>query len=93
MTRRPDQEARQQQRPNAKQANQPDAGQQSPIEYREVLERRNYDWTRPVAGDQTLAASNQLIMTLMVGMTGHVRSVAEKRDFVPNDYFLRGAYK
>ena len=39
--------------------NRPDAGKQRPIEYKEVLERRNYDRTRPVAGDRTLAASDQ----------------------------------
>ena len=37
-------------------ANRPDAEQQRPIEYKEVPERRNYDWTRPVACDRTLAA-------------------------------------
>ena len=74
-------------------ANRPDTGQQSSVEYREVLERRNYDRTRPVAGDRTLAASDQLIVAPTVGTTGRVRSVAEKRDFVPNGYFLSGAYK
>ena len=61
---------------------------QRPIEYREVPERRNCDRTRPVACDQTLAASDQLIVAPTVGTTGRdvisVRSVAEKRDFVPN---------
>ena len=66
MTGRPDQEARQQQRPDAEQANRPDAGQQSPTEYREVPERQNYD--------RTLAASDQLIVAPTVGMTGRVRS-------------------
>ena len=47
---------------------------QRPIEYREVPERRNYDQTCPVASDQTLAASNQLFVAPMVGMTGCVRS-------------------
>ena len=74
-------------------ANRPDAEQQCPIEYREVPERRNCDRTRPVACDRTPSASDQLVAALMVGMTGHVRSVAEKRDFVPNGYFLSGAYK
>ena len=66
-------------------ADRPDAGQQSPVEYREVPERRNYD--------RTLAASDQLIAAPTVGTTGRVRSVAEKREFVPNGYFLSGAYK
>ena len=39
-------------------ANRPDAGQQRPIEYREVPERRTCDQTRPVASDRTLAASD-----------------------------------
>ena len=34
---------------------------QRPIEYREVLELRNYGRTRPVACDQTPSASDQLI--------------------------------
>ena len=55
-------------------ANRPDAGQQRPIEYREVLERQNCDWTRLVVGDRTLAASDQLITALTVETTGHVRS-------------------
>ena len=45
-------------------------------------------------------ASDQYIAGLTVGMTGRVwsgqfsvRSVAELRDFVPNGYFLSGAYK
>ena len=36
--------------------NRPDAGKQRPIEYREVPERQICDWTRPVAGDRTLAS-------------------------------------
>ena len=55
-------------------ANRPDAELQRPIEYRKVLERRNYDQTRPMAYDRTLVASDQLIAALMVGTTGHVRS-------------------
>ena len=74
-------------------ANRPDVGQQSPIEYKEVPEQRNYDWTRPMACDWTLAASDQLIAALTVETIGRVRSVAEKRDFIPNGYFLSGAYK
>ena len=80
--------------------NRPDIGQQCPIEYREVLERRNYDRTCPVAGDRTLAASDQLFAVQRSGRPDasgqddiSVRSVAEKRDFVLNDYFLSGAYK
>ena len=46
-----------------------------------------------MASDRTLAAYDQLFVAPTVGMTGHVRSVAEKRDFVPNGYFLSGAYK
>ena len=53
-----------------------------------------------MACDRTLAASDQLIAALTVGTTGvsgqdviSIQSVAEKRDFVPNDYFLSGAYK
>ena len=33
----------------------PDAGEQRPIEYSKDPERQIYDWTRPVAGDRTLA--------------------------------------
>ena len=47
--------------------NRPDAGKQRPIEYREVPERQNYDQTRPVACDRTLAASDQLIAAPTVG--------------------------
>ena len=54
-------------------ANRPDVGLQCPIEYREVPERRNYDRTRPVACDRTLAASDQYITAPMVGTTGHVQ--------------------
>ena len=46
-----------------------------------------------MASDQTLAASDQLIVALMVGTTGHVRSVAELQEFDPDGYFLSGAYK
>ena len=46
-----------------------------------------------MVGDRTLAASDQWIVAPMIGMTGRVRSVAEKRDFVSNGYFLSGAYK
>ena len=81
-------------------ANRPDIGQQRLIEYKEVLERRNCDRTRSVAGDRTLAASDQLFMVQRLGrpnVSGQdvfsVRSVAEKRDFIPNGYFLSGAYK
>ena len=63
------------------------------IEYREVPEKQNYDRTRPVAGDQTLASFDQFIVAPTVGTTGRVWSVAEKQDFVPNGYFLSGAYK
>ena len=55
-------------------ANRPNAGLQSPVEYREVPERRNSDRTCPVAGDRTLAASDQLITATTVGTTGRVRS-------------------
>ena len=74
-------------------ANRADAGQQRPIEYREVSERRTCDRTCPVASDRTLAVSDQLIVAPTVRTTGHVRSVAEKQDFIPNGYFLSGAYK
>ena len=81
-------------------ADRPDAGQQSPVEYREVPERRNYDRTRPVAGDRMLATSDQLFAVQRLGRpeaSGQdvisVWSVAEKRDFVPNGYFLSWAYK
>ena len=53
---------------------QPDARQQSPVKYREVPERRNYDWMRPVASDRTLAASDQLFVVPTVETTGRVRS-------------------
>ena len=43
--------------------------------------------------DRTLAAFDQWIAAPMIGTTGRVRSVAEKWDFVPNGYFLSGAYK
>ena len=45
-------------------ANRPDTELQHPIEYTMVLERQNCDRTRPVACDQTLAASDQLITAL-----------------------------
>ena len=54
---------------------------------------RQIDWMRPVASDRALAVSDQLIVAPTVGTTGRVRSVAEKRDFDPNGYFLSGAYK
>ena len=60
-------------------ANRSDVEQQRPIEYREVPERQNCDRTRPMACDQTLAASDQLIVALMVGMTGRVRSGRDQR--------------
>jgi len=60
-------------------ANRPDAEQQCPIEYREVLERRNCDRTRPVACDRTLAASDQLIVALTVRMTRGVWSGRDQR--------------
>ena len=74
MTGRSDQEAWQQQRPDAERANRPDAGHQSLVEYREVLEQRNYDRTRPVTGDRTLAAFDQVFVAPTVGTTGRVRS-------------------
>ena len=81
-------------------AKRPDAGQQSPVEYREVPERRNYDRTRLVACDRTLAAFDQLITALTVGTTGRVQSGRDQRlvssrkaRFLPNGYFLSGAYK
>ena len=55
-------------------ANQLDVGQQCPIEYIEVLERRICDRTRPVASDRALAVSDQWIMAPMVGTTGRVWS-------------------
>ena len=80
--------------------NRPDAGQQRLIEYREVSERRNWDRTRPVAGDRTLAESDQCSRLQRSGRPDassqdviSVRSVAEKWDFIPNGYFLSGAYK
>ena len=80
--------------------NRPEAGTQRPIEYREVLGARNCDRTRPVAGDRTLAASDQQFAATTVGTTERVRSgrfsirsVAELREFDPNVYFLSGAYK
>ena len=81
-------------------ANRPDVGQQSPVEYREVPERRNCDRTCPVAGDQTLASVRSTHYRSTVGTTGHVRlgrfcvwSVADLWKFDPNGYFLSGAYK
>ena len=77
-----------------------DAGTQRPIEYREVPGVRNYDRTRPVVGDRTLAASDQWFAAATVGTIGRVRSgrfsvrsVAELWEFDPNSYFLSGAYK
>ena len=55
-------------------ANRPDAGQQRPIEYREVPERRTCDQTCSMASDRTLAASDQLFTAPTVGTTGRVRS-------------------
>ena len=63
-------------------ANRPDIGQQYSIEYREVPERRTCDRTRPVACDRTLAASNQLIIALMVGTIGRVRSGRDQRPVI-----------
>ena len=60
----------------------PDAAQdaecQNPVNISKVLESYFCDRTRPVGTDRTLV---------------RVRSVAEKRDFIPNGYFLSGAYK
>ena len=55
-------------------ANRPDAGQQSLVEYKEVPERRNYDRMRPMAGDRTLAVSDQVFAAPTVGTTGCVWS-------------------
>ena len=81
-------------------ADRPDAAQQSLVKYKEVPEWRHCDRTRPVAGDRTLTASDQLIVAPTVGMTGRVRSGRKQRSvssrkvgFVPNGYFLSGAYK
>ena len=81
-------------------ANRPDAELQRPTEYKKVPERRNYDRTRPVACDRMLAASDQLIVGLIVGTTERVRSGHDQRPvssrkagFCPNGYFLSGAYK
>ena len=60
-------------------ANRPNAGQHRLIEYREVPEWQNCDWTCPVACDRTLAASDQLIAALTVGTTGCVRSGRDQR--------------
>ena len=60
-------------------ANRPDAGQQRPIEYREVPERQNCDRTRPVASDRTLAAFDQWITAPTVGTTGRVWSGRDQR--------------
>ena len=51
---------------------------QSPVNISKVLESHFRDRTRPISADRTLV---------------RVRSVAEKQDFVPNGYFLSGAYK
>ena len=81
-------------------ANRPDVEQQRPIEYREVLERRNSDRTRLVACDRTLAASDQLIAALTVGTTGRVRSGRDQRpissrkaEFHPQWLLFSGVYK
>ena len=82
-----DQEARQQQASAAAtgrwtgrwRQNRPNAELQHPIEYRKVPERRNYDRTRPVACDWTLAASDQLIAALTVGTTRRIRSGRDQR--------------
>ena len=55
-----------------------DAECQSPVNISKVPESHFRDRTHPVSADRTLV---------------RVRSVAEKRDFVPNGYFLSGAYK
>ena len=68
-------------RPDAQDAA-PDTAQnaecQSPVNISKVPESHFRDRTRPVSTDRTLV---------------RVRSVVEKRDFVPNGYFLSGAYK
>ena len=80
-------------------AKRPDSGKQRPIEYGEVPELRNCDRTCPVAGDRTLAVSDQCFAVQRSGRPDasgqdnfSVRSVAEKRDFVPKGYFLSRAY-
>ena len=81
-------------------ANQLGTGQQSPVEYREVLEQRKFDRTRPVACDRTLAAFDQLIAAPTVGTTGRAwlgrdqcPVSSRKAGFHLNVYFLSGAYK
>ena len=59
--------------------NRPDVGQQSPVEYRDVPERRKCDRTRPVACDRMLAAFNQWIAAPTVGTTRRVQSVRDQR--------------
>ena len=55
-----------------------DAECQSPVNISKVLESRFHDRTRPISADRMMV---------------RVRSIAEKRDFIPNGYFLSGAYK
>ena len=59
--------------------NRPDIEMQHPIEYREVPGTRNYDRTRPVAGDRTLAVSDQWITAPTVGTTERVWSGRDQR--------------
>ena len=49
--------------------NRPDVGKQRLIEYREVPGTRNCNRTCPVAGDRTLAASDQWFVAATVGTT------------------------
>ena len=71
-------------------ANRSDAGQQRPIEYREVLEQRNYDRTRPVAVTGRWQRPISCSWLQRLGRLdasdqddSSVRSVAEKAGFRP----------
>ena len=73
--------------------NRPDVGQQRPIEYSKVPERQICDWTRPVAGDRTLASVRSVYCRLN-GRDDRTRPVSSSFAGVrPNGYFFSGAYK
>ena len=75
-------------------------GVQHPIESKEVPERRQRDRTCPIDDDRTqprVRSAHALQRSGRPDASGQdmisIRLVAEKRDFIPNGYFLSGAYK
>ena len=81
----------------------PDAGEQSPIDSREVPERRRDDRMRQVVCDRTPGASDQFARaaaekTVVSDRTVRSRRVqrpvsGRKLGFLPNGYFLSWGYK